>query len=101
MEHYIIVKLKDKVDWRSLTGEFEELFSRAEEIDGVYRVQEFQSVSLLSTRFHYMIKLSCSERGLENFLASSVHREWKERYGDLFEQKAIFDCGSPATESQA
>lgn len=98
MDHYIIVKFKDNVDWRSLTGEIEELFSCAKEIEGVYRVQEFQSISSLSTRFHYMIKISCTENGLENFLASSVHREWKERYGDLFEQKAIFDCESPVTE---
>ena len=92
MKHYIIVKFKEGVDWRSMTGEFGELFSSVQKIEGVLSVTERVSNSANPTRFDYMVEMDCTEKGLDNFLSSDEHREWKSRYGDLFERKAIFDC---------
>lgn len=92
MKHYIIVKFKEGVEWRKLIPEIKELFSSVCDIDGVESAFHRPSISSLPNRFDYMIELVCRGHGLENFLASDIHREWKARYGELFDKKAIFDC---------
>ena len=92
MKHFIIAKFRESIDWRTLVREILEHFEEARMIDGVSDVKINTSCSERANRFHIMIELQMTPEGLENFDKSSVHSEWKSRYGEMLEQKVIFDC---------
>lgn len=91
MKHCIIVKFKDRDNWRNLVGEIRNHFEKAKLIDGVSGVELKVSNSDRENRFHLMIELDMTGEGLLNFDASDVHKIWKEKYGGLLEAKTIFD----------
>ncbi len=92
MKHYIIAKFKDKQDTERLFPEISEFFQDVLKLDGVEGVELHKSNSSRDNRYSLMIVLTLTEKGLEVFDASDIHREWKEIYGPKLESKAIFDC---------
>ncbi len=92
MKHYIIAKFKENISWKNLIPEITELFDQARAIDGVSGVILHPSCSEGPNRYHIMIELKITPEGLEDFDKSSVHSEWKEKFGELLEGKTIFDC---------
>ena len=92
MEHYIIVKLKDKSETKSLIPGIKEIFDKTLVIPGVNKVDIIPSNSERSNRHDIMIKMDVTPEGLEAYDASDAHAEWKRVYGDKIETKTIFDC---------
>ena len=93
MKHHIIVKWNDKVtDRTELLKEVEELFSSAGRADGVEGVSLIPNCVDRPNRYDLMIVLEMEKEDLPVWDGSPVHREWKEKYGDLVLSKAIFDC---------
>ena len=92
MKHYIIAKFKDRSDLDRLYPEISELFSGVTKLDGVDGLEIHKSNSTRENRYSLMIILHLSQKGLESFDASDIHRDWKARYGERLESKAIFDC---------
>lgn len=92
MEHYIIVKFNNTVNYKDLIDPITALFNKSLAIEGVERVEIHTSCIDLSNRHDIMIKMLVTEEGLKNFDNSSIHKEWKEKYGELIINKTIFDC---------
>ncbi len=92
MKHYIIAKFKDRKDLQNLYQEISDLFQKVLDLKGVEKVELHKSNSTRENRYSLMIVMTLTPEGLEEFDASDVHREWKERYGARLESKAIFDC---------
>ena len=92
MEHYIIVKFKNREDRVRLLAPIRALFETALDIDGVRDVHIFPGNSYRDNRYDLMIRMTVTLEGLERYDVSGMHREWKEKYGALIEKKAIFDC---------
>lgn len=92
MKHYIIAKFKDRDNTERLFPEIKELFDKALKIEGVENIDIYKSNSKRDNRYSLMIEMTLSPEGLEKFDASEVHRDWKSRFGELLESKAIFDC---------
>ena len=92
MKHYIIAKFKDRDDLDRLYPEISELFSGVTKLDGVDGLEIHKSNSTRENRYSLMIILHLSQKGLESFDATDIHRDWKAIYGDRLESKAIFDC---------
>ena len=92
MEHYIIVKFKNDYDYLYELENIKELFNETLKIDGVKKVDIYNSNSSLSNRHDLMIKMELTKEGLTNFDNSSIHKKWKEEYGKHIENKTIFDC---------
>ncbi|SDA75974.1 Stress responsive A/B Barrel Domain [Lachnospiraceae bacterium G11] len=92
MKHYIIAKFKDRDNTEKLFPEIKMLFDKALTIEGVENIEIHKSNSQRDNRYSLMIEMTLSPEGLERFDASEVHRDWKSRFGELLESKAIFDC---------
>ncbi len=92
MKHFIIAKFKPEIDWKALVPEIREHFEAARAIEGITDVILHTSCSERANRFHIMIELQMTGKGLENFDVSAVHNDWKEKYGSMLEGKTIFDC---------
>ena len=92
MEHYIIVKFKNNYNYSCELENIKELFNKTLKIDGVKKVDIYNSNSSLSNRHDLMIKMELTKEGLTNFDNSSIHKKWKEEYGKYIENKTIFDC---------
>ena len=92
MKHYIIAKFKDKSDLDRLYPEISELFEGVTKLEGVDALEIHKSNSTRENRYSLMIILHLSQKGLEEFDASDIHRDWKALYGEKLESKAIFDC---------
>lgn len=92
MEHYIIVKFNNEIDFKKLVEPIVKLFEKALEIDGVDKVEVYTSCIQLDNRHDIMIKMHVTRDGLNNFDNSYIHKEWKEKYGKFIANKTIFDC---------
>ena len=92
MKHYILAKFKDKADTERLFPEVKEIFERTLQIDGVEDVVIHKSNSSRENRYSIMIEMTLTPQGLEAYDVSAPHKEWKAKYGDKLECKAIFDC---------
>ncbi len=93
MKHNIIVKwTKEGKKREGLLKELEELFSATAEVEGVKGVQFIPNCVDRPNRYDLMIVIEMEKDALPCWDASSVHHEWKDRYGSLVTSKAIFDC---------
>ena len=92
MKHYIIAKFKETIDWKKMVPEITAHFEPAKAINGISGVTVHPSCSEKANRFHIMIEMLMSPEGLKNWDQSSVHHEWKSKYGEMLEGKTIFDC---------
>ncbi|MBQ7534666.1 MAG: Dabb family protein [Stomatobaculum sp.] len=92
MKHYIIAKFKEGTDVKALAGPVKEIFERALEIPGIHGIDVRPSCSDRSNRYDLMILVTMDKEALPAYDASEPHHCWKEKYGDMIEKKAIFDC---------
>ncbi|SDB43000.1 Stress responsive A/B Barrel Domain [Pseudobutyrivibrio sp. YE44] len=92
MRHYIIIKFKKDINWQSNLDEIRTLFNRALQIEEVNSIQFNVSNSDRDNRSDLMIEMNLSEKGLMEFDASDIHKEWKNNFGESIESKVIFDC---------
>ncbi|MBR4910303.1 MAG: hypothetical protein IKZ47_03145 [Clostridia bacterium] len=92
MKHYIIVKFTEGFDYLSLLDEIGGIFNRTLEISGINAVNIRKSNSDRSNRYDIMIEIDMDARALADYDISAPHKEWKDRFGEYIEKKAIFDC---------
>lgn len=93
MLHHILVKWKEKpADPAALNGEIEALFRQALAIPGIHGVEVIPNVVDRPNRYDLLIRLTMDAPALTAYDASEAHHRWKELYGPLIAQKAIFDC---------
>ena len=93
MKHYIIVKWNEKAtDKEAFAKRADEIYSDALKIDGVNSYKVIKSNSDRKNRFDVMIEMDLTEKGLENYDCSEMHKKWKTEMSPYFEAKAIFDC---------
>ncbi|MBP5404526.1 MAG: Dabb family protein [Clostridia bacterium] len=91
MKHYILAKFKDRSDTERLFPEIKALFERTLETEGVEKVEVYKTNSSRENRYSIMIEMTLTPQGLEAYDVSAPHKEWKAKYGDKLECKAIFD----------
>lgn len=92
MEHYIIAKFHSVPD-AALVAEITGLFQKSLEVPGVVGVRVKPNVTPRPNRYDLMIVITLENpEALENWDSCEIHKQWKARYGELLEKKAIFDC---------
>ena len=93
MLHHILVKWKERpADTAARVNEVEAVFQGALEVPGVHAVRVILNVIDRPNRYDLMIVLTMDKDALPAYDACEAHHEWKNRYGELIEKKAIFDC---------
>lgn len=92
MEHYIISKFHE-VPSRELIAQIETLFSGAVNVPGVVGVSVKPNVTPRPNRYDLMICITLENADALNAWDNcEIHKQWKSRYGEMLEKKAIFDC---------
>lgn len=94
MKHDILIKYKPEISREQkdkLIPEIRELFEHTAEIPGIRGVALYPNVVERENRFDLLIEIDMEREALEAYDHSEWHRQWKERYGSLLAQKAIFD----------
>ena len=94
MKHCIIAKFVPEItpeEKTRIAEDVEKLFAPVMEISGVHEVKVLRNCIDRPNRYDLMIGITMEKEALEAYDASEAHREWKERYGSLLAQKAIFD----------
>ena len=92
MKHYIIVKFNENVEKEKLRNPINELFQKALNIKEIVKVDIYESNMDLPNRYDLMIKMELSQKALNEFDNSDIHKEWKEKFGNFIMSKTIFDC---------
>lgn len=92
MKHCILVKWNETVtDKAALLAQVRALYTAADDIPGVHSVTVHPCCIDRPNRYNLMIVLDMDREALPNWDASDIHHRWKDEYGGLLEQKAIFD----------
>ena len=91
MKHYIIAKFLPSVDQAAQLPRIREIFAQAPQIPGVHGAEIRTNCVARDNRCDLMIVLDMDREALPNWDASDIHHRWKDEYGGLLEQKAIFD----------
>ena len=92
MEHYIIAKFHTVPD-EALIAEITELFQKSSEVPGVVGVSVKPNVTPRPNRYDLMIVIHLENpEALNAWDNCEIHMQWKARYGEMLEKKAIFDC---------
>lgn len=93
MLHHILVKLNERpADPAAFRCGVEEVFAGALDVPGVHRVRVIPNVIDRPNRYDLMIVLQMDKEALPLYDACDAHLRWKQDYGALIAQKAIFDC---------
>lgn len=91
MKHCILAKWNETVtDKAALLAQVRALYT-ADDIPGVHSVTVYPCCIDRPNRYNLMIVLDMDREALPNWDASDIHHRWKDEYGGLLEQKAIFD----------
>ncbi len=92
MKHCILAKWNETVtDKAALLAQVRALYTAADDIPGVHSVTVHPCCIDRPNRYNLMIVLDMDREALPNWDASDIHHRWKDEYGGLLEQKAIFD----------
>lgn len=92
MEHYIISKFHE-APGAALIAEITELFQGAVNVPGVTAVSVKPNVTPRPNRYDLMICITLAHPSdLDNWDHCEIHKQWKAKYGEMLEKKAIFDC---------
>ena len=89
IKHLILAKFKP--GYSPELSDIRRIFEGTLAIEGITDVKLFPNCVERSNRYDLMIQLTMERTALECYDACIWHREWKERYGDQLESKAIFD----------
>lgn len=94
MKHCIIAKFNESVTDKAETiKEISELFASPNmAVSVVKKTSVVANIVDRPNRYDVMIVLEMDEEDLPEWDQSALHQVWKERYGDMLEKKAIFDC---------
>ena len=94
MKHLILAKFKPEITAEqkaAMLPDIRRIFEETLSVDGITGVQVFTNCIDRSNRYDLLIEISMDRSALEAYDVCAPHREWKTRYGDLLEKKAIFD----------
>ena len=93
MKHCILAKYTaDAYSRRAeLLHRVRERFSAAADIPGVTGAKVFPNCVDRSNRYDVLIVLEMARDALAAYDESAMHHRWKDEFGPLLEQKAIFD----------
>lgn len=94
MKHDILVKYKAEITKErknSLISEIQELFDHTKDIPGIHGVRLYPNVIDRENRYDLLIEIDMEREALDAYDHCEWHRLWKEKYGSLLAQKAIFD----------
>ena len=93
MKHHIIVKYAEGIeDKGALVTDIKALYAGATKIPGIHGVALYENCVARPNRYDLMIVLDMDAEALANWDNSEIHKTWKNRFGDIVAQKAIFDC---------
>ena len=92
MQHYIIVKFNENIEKEEIINHIKELFKRTNQIKEIKKLEIFESNMNLPNRYDLMIKMELSQKALNEFDNSDIHKEWKEKFEKYIMSKTIFDC---------
>ncbi len=92
MKHYILAKFNEGCDKASLVGPVTELFEETLTIPGVHAVRVLPCCIDRPNRYDLMIEIEMDRPALELYDACEPHKKWKQQYGSMLKEKAIFDC---------
>ncbi|MBE5996428.1 MAG: hypothetical protein E7240_03610 [Lachnospiraceae bacterium] len=91
MKHYIIAKLKDGIDKKTLIGPVTEIFEGTLSIPGIHAVKVKPCCVDRPNRYDIMIEIEMEREALEAYDACEPHKKWKAEYGPMLASKTIFD----------
>ena len=91
MEHYLIVRFKKGVNVRELYEPIRELFSQADQIEGIKKAEVFLSSARLRSNYDMMIKITMKKGSLESFENSELCHRWNEEYSEYISRISEFD----------
>lgn len=93
MKHCILAKYRPEVYPRreELLPRIREIFGPAAELEGVRCIHVYPNCVARDNRYDVLIVLDMTPEALPLYDASAPHRLWKEEFGPLLAQKAIFD----------
>jgi hypothetical protein len=92
MKHYIIVKFNEDYNYLKQLEDIQKLFNEALTINGINKIDIYQSNSNKVNRHDLMIKMDLTNESLVEFDNSWIHTKWKSEYGKYIQSKTIFDC---------
>ena len=94
MKHYILAKFLPQITKEQKTAmlpDIAELFSHLIWMDGINNVDVCPNCVDRDNRYDLMIEIDMEKDALPLYDGCIWHKLWKEKYGDLLEEKAIFD----------
>ena len=91
MKHCIIVKFREGYDFEGELPAIAAIFEQTRAIAGARETAFIKGINRRGNRYDLMIEMDMDAESLPAYDASAAHREWKERYGEHIEKKAIFD----------
>lgn len=92
MKHCIAVKWNEKVtDKKKNLPEIRQIFGKLLKIDGIFGVEIKENIIDRPNRFDLLICIEMDKEILPIYDESVPHKEWKEKYSDFIDKKAIFD----------
>lgn len=91
MRHHILVKWKENIQ-KPDYAEIEAIFHAALSIPGIHSVSLHPNIIQRPNRYDLLILLCMDREALAVYDASEAHLQWKNTYGSMILQKAIFDC---------
>lgn len=92
IKHFIIIKFENSVNIQSLIKPIRNLFNRTLSLEGIKKVEIYESNTNLYNRYDLMIEMILTPQALELFDNSHIHKIWKTEYGKYIVNKIIFDC---------
>lgn len=93
MLHHILVKWKERpADAAALHRGIAAVFAPVTDIPGVHMVELVPNIINRPNRYDLLIRITMDEAALPLYDASAAHHRWKDEYGSMIAQKAIFDC---------
>lgn len=93
MKHCILAKYRPEVYPRrlELLPRIREIFAPLTALNGISGVEVYPNCVARDNRYDVLIVLDMTPDALPQYDASAPHRLWKEEFGPLLAQKAIFD----------
>ena len=78
MQHYIIVKFNENTEKEKIINPIKELFKRTNKIKEIKKLEIFESNMNLPNRYDLMIKMELSQKALNEFDNSDIHKDGKK-----------------------
>ncbi len=92
IRHFIIIKFENSVNIQTLIEPIRNLFNSTLSIEGIKKVEIYESNTNLPNRYDLMIEMLLTSQALKLFDNSQIHKTWKTEYGKYIVNKTIFDC---------